>query len=56
LHQDVVHAHGNQINAHGVVFVPFKGEFEFGAYAVCAAHQHGVLVFFADFYQCAKAA
>ena len=55
LHENVVHAHGDQVDAHGVVFVPIESEFELGAHAVGAAHQHGVLVFFADFHQRAEA-
>ena len=56
MYQNIVHAHGHQIDAHGIVFVPVKREFEFGAHAVGTAHEYGVLVFFADFNQRAEAA
>ena len=56
LHEDVVHAHGHQVDAHGVVNIPFKRQFQLGAYAVGAAYQHGVLILFADFHQRAEAA
>jgi hypothetical protein len=56
LHQHVVHAHGNQVNAHGVVHGPFKRQLEFGAHAVGAADQHGLFVAFGYFKQGTKAA
>ena len=56
LNQNVVDAHCNEVDADGVVFVPVEGEFELGAYAVSAADEHGIFVFFADFDQCAEAA
>ena len=56
LNQNVVDAHGDEVDADGVVFVPVEGEFELGAYAVSAADEDGIFVFFADFDQCAEAA
>ena len=40
---NVVDAHGHAVDAHGVVLVEQKGEFEFGADAVGSAHQHRLL-------------
>ena len=56
LNQNIVDAHGDEVDADGVVFVPIEGEFELGAYAVGAADEDGIFVFFADFDQCAEAA
>jgi hypothetical protein len=36
--------------------MPIESQFQFGADAVGTAYQHGILVFFADFYQSAEAA
>ena len=51
LYQDVVNAHGDQVNADGVVKAPFKREFEFGADTIRAGDQYRVLVFFGNFKQ-----
>jgi hypothetical protein len=56
LHQHVVHAHGDQVNADGVVHGPFKGQFEFGAHTVGAADQNRLFVAFGYFKQGTKAA
>ena len=56
LNQNIVDAHGDEVDADGVVFVPVEGEFELGAHAVSAADKDGIFVFFADFDQCAEAA
>ena len=56
LHQHIVHAHAHQVNAHGVVHVPFKRQLEFGAHTVGATHQHRFLVALGHFKQRAKAA
>src|SRR5699024_965878 len=39
---DVVDAHGHAVDAHGVVLVHQKGDFQLGAHAVGAGDQHGV--------------
>ena len=39
---DVVHAHGNAVDAHGVVLVHQEGQFQLGAHTVRAGHQHRV--------------
>ena len=36
----VVDAHGHRVNANGVVLVQQHGDFQLGAHAVCAGHQH----------------
>ena len=56
LHQDVVHAHGHQVNAHGVMHLPLKSQPQLGAYAVGAADQHRLFVALGYFKQGAKAA
>ncbi len=56
LHQDVVDAHADQVDAHRVMAVQFEREFEFGADAVGAGYQHRFAVFFGDLHQCAEAA
>ncbi len=56
LHQDVVHAHRDQVDADGVVAVQLESELEFGAHAVGAGYQHRLLVFFGDLDQAAEAA
>ena len=56
LHQHIVDAHGHQINAHGVVHIPFKSQLKFGAHAIGAADQDRFFVVFRYFKQCAKAA
>ena len=54
MHQHVVDAHGDQVNAHRVVHLPFKGELEFGAHTVGATHQDRLFVTFGHFKQGAK--
>ena len=39
---NVVDAHGHQVDAHGVVLVHVKGQLQLGAHAVGARHQEGV--------------
>ena len=56
LHQDVVDAHADQVDADRVVAIQFEGELEFGADAVGAGHQHRFAVFFGDLHQRAEAA
>ena len=56
LHQDVVHAHGHQVDADGVVAVQFKCQLEFGAHAVGAGYQHRFLEFLGNFDQAAETA
>ena len=56
LHQHVVHAHGHQVNAHGVMHLPLKSQAQLGAYAVGAADQHRFFVALGYFKQGAKAA
>jgi len=56
LHQHVVDAHGYQVDAHGVVHVPFKCQLELGAHAVGAAHQHRLFVALGHFKQGAETA
>ena len=46
LHQHIVDAHGDQVDTHGVVHIPFERQLELGADAVGAAHQHRFLVAF----------
>ena len=40
---DIVDAHGNAVDAHGVVLVHQEGQLQLGAHAVGAGDQHGVL-------------
>ena len=42
--EDVIDAHGDGINADGVVFAKGEGNFQFGADAVGAGDEDGVLV------------
>jgi hypothetical protein len=56
LHEDVVHAHRDQILADGVVFVQMKCELQLGAHAVGARHEHGLPVLLRHFEQRAEAA
>jgi hypothetical protein len=42
LNDDIVDAHGHQIDAHGVVFVHHEGDLELGAHTVGGTHQHGL--------------
>ena len=42
LDQDVVDAHGHEVDAHGIVLVEGKGQFELGAHAVGGRNKHGV--------------
>ena len=56
LHQHVVDAHGDQVNTHGAVHVPFKRKFELGAYAVSAADQYRLFVTLGHLKQRAKTA
>ena len=42
--EDVVHAHGDGVDADGVVFFEGEGDFEFGADAVGAGDEDGVAV------------
>ena len=44
LHQNVIDAHGDQINAHGVMTIEGEREFELGAHAVGARHQNGFAI------------
>ena len=44
LHHDVVHAHGHQIDAHGVVPAGVDGEAQLRADAIRAGDQHGLAV------------
>ena len=56
LHQDIVHAHGHEVDAYGVVHVPLESKLELGAHAIGAADQNRFLVFLGHFKQGAKAA
>ena len=56
MHQNVVDAHRNQINAYRVVHVPLKGQPQLGSHAVSATDQHRLFVALGDFKQCTKAA
>ncbi|MPM93357.1 hypothetical protein SDC9_140494 [bioreactor metagenome] len=56
LHQHIVHAHGHQVDAHGVVHIPLECQLELGAHAVGAAHQHRLLVALGHLEQRAEAA
>ena len=56
LHQDVVDAHGHQINAHGVVHAPFKSQLQLGTHAIGAADQNRLFVALGDFKQRTKTA
>jgi hypothetical protein len=42
---DIVHAHGHQIDADGVVAVHENRDFDFGAHAVGGRNQHRVVIF-----------
>lgn len=47
---DIVHTHGNGINADGVVFIKNHGELHLGSASVCTGKQHRLFHFF-DFCQ-----
>ena len=42
LNENVVHTHGHEVDAHGVVPVQGEGQLELGAHAIGAGHQHGL--------------
>ena len=42
LNQDVVDAHGNEVDAHGVVLVKEEGQLELGAHAVRGGNKHRI--------------
>jgi hypothetical protein len=44
-HQDVVGAHGHQVDPNGVVATQFQGQFQLGAYAIRPRYQHRLAVF-----------
>ena len=54
LHQDVVDAHGDQVDADGVVPVQMEGQTQLGADTIGAGDQDRLLEFLADFEQRAK--
>ena len=56
LNQNIVDAHGNQIDTDGIVFIPVECQFQLGADAVRTGNQYWVFVFFADFDQSAETA
>ena len=56
MHQHVVDAHGDQVNAYGVVHLPLKSEFQFRAHTVGAADQNGFFELFGHLKQRPKAA
>ena len=43
LHHNVVYAHGNKINTHGVVFVQHECYLQLCAYTICGGDEHWVL-------------
>ena len=47
---DIIHTHGNGINADGVVFIKNHGELHLGSASVCTGKQHRLFHFF-DFCQ-----
>ena len=56
LHQHIVHTHSHQVNADGVMHLPFKRQLELGAHAVGAADQYRFFKLFRHFKHRAKAA
>ena len=56
LNQDIVHAHGHKVNAHRVMHVPFKRQFELGADAIRATDEHWLAVALGNLEKCAKTA
>src|ERR1043166_7209025 len=56
LHQDVIHAHRNQVDADGVVPVQLKGKLELGADAVSSGNQPRLAIPRRNFQQPAEAA
>ena len=56
LHQHVVDAHGNQVDAHGVVHIPFKRQTQLGAHTIGAGDQNGFFVALGHFKQRAETA
>ena len=56
LHENVVHAHGDEVLAHGVVAAEAEGEHKLRSHAVGARDENGVLVFLAHFEESAEAA
>ena len=56
LHQNIVHAHGDQVDADGVVAVQFKSQLELGTHAVGAGYQHRFLEFLRNLDQTAETA
>src|SRR3954467_15707963 len=45
LHQNIVYAHGNQIDANRIVPVQLECQFELGTHAVRAGHQYRLAIF-----------
>jgi hypothetical protein len=41
---NVIHTHGDQINANFFMLPKSDGEFEFGSNAICAGNQDGLLI------------
>ena len=56
LHQHVVHAHRDEVDADGAVAMEGEGELQLRAHAVGAGDKHGLLVFLRDFAKGAEAA
>ena len=56
MHQHIVDAHRDQVNADGVVHLPFEGQLELGAHAVGTAHQYRLAIALGHLKQRAKAA
>ncbi len=56
LHDEIVDAHGHQIDAHGVVFFQIDGQAQLGAHPISAGDQHRLLVARRDLTQGPKAA
>ena len=56
LHENVVHAHRDEVDADGVVPLELERELELGADPVGAGDQHRFAIILRDFEQCAEAA
>ena len=56
LNQNIVGTHGHQINTHGVVNVPLKGQTQLGTHTIGAGDEHGFFVPFGYFEHGAKTA
>src|SRR5690606_9687899 len=54
LGENVVHAHGDEVDAYGVVPIPLECQTQLGAHAVGARYQHRLAIFLRHLEKCAE--